>query len=547
MRKILKNAWLRAPGLALGMLMVSAASGLAQDAPVAGGVLTYLEQQAHYALYPPTSGFYPNSGVLNQVLDRLTYQDPATLEVLPWIAESWEINDMATEYTFKLRPGVTFSDGSPLDAEAVAANYDTYGLGKPDLNLVVSEVVNNFERSEVIDPLTVKFVFKAPAPGFLQATSVITSGLVSKATLALPLEHMGDATKIVGSGPFVVESEILGKEMMFKAREDYDWAPPSLTHQGRALLDGIHLIVTPEDGVRVGALLAGQGDVIRVLQPYDEPQVDAMGYQIIAGAKYGISNALYFRPDNPLLSDVRVRRALIAATNRPEIIATIFSERYPLATSVTAAGVPGYVDLSEKLAYDPELAKALFAEAGWAVGASGLLEKDGLVMEMTIYEAIALPQNKAMLQLIAQQWAPLGIKLTILPGDAGSRAADNLNPYKTTMIANAVGRSDPDAIKGQFHPANRNNLLQVGGLGKENVKSFIDPELNAMLESIASDVNPESRFATAEQVQRHIIDQAYIIPIFEDPQMFAAAPYVRDFIAEATGRPQFYGTWLAAH
>ncbi|MEI4927027.1 ABC transporter substrate-binding protein, partial [Klebsiella pneumoniae] len=90
-------------------------------------------------------------------------------------------NDQVTEYTFKLRPGVTFSDGSPLDAAAVAKNFDTYGLGNKALKQPVSEAINNYERSEVLDPLTVRFHFRKPSPGFLQATSVIGSGLVSPA------------------------------------------------------------------------------------------------------------------------------------------------------------------------------------------------------------------------------------------------------------------------------------------------------------------------------------------------------------------------------
>ena len=136
-----------------------AAATADSSAPVTGGVLVYLEQQAHTNLYPPAGGFYPNGGILNQITDKLTYQNPKTLEIEPWIAESWTINDSATEYTFKLRPGVTFSDGSPLDAEAVALNFDTFGLGNKALKQSVSEVINNYDRSEVVDPLTVRFYF----------------------------------------------------------------------------------------------------------------------------------------------------------------------------------------------------------------------------------------------------------------------------------------------------------------------------------------------------------------------------------------------------
>ncbi len=83
----------------------------------------------------------------------------------PWIAESWTTNADKTEYTFKIRPGVTFSDGTPLDAAAVAKNFDTYGLGNKAQRLPVSEVINNYDHSEVIDAQTVKFYFKKTVAG----------------------------------------------------------------------------------------------------------------------------------------------------------------------------------------------------------------------------------------------------------------------------------------------------------------------------------------------------------------------------------------------
>lgn len=234
--------------------------------PKQGGALIYLEQQAHTSLYPPAGGFYPNSGLLNQITDKPTYQNPQTLEIEPWLAKSWEVNADATQYTFHLRPGVTFSDGTPVDAQAVAKNFDTFGLGNPALKQPVSEVINNYQRSEVLDPLTVRFYFSQPSPGFLQGTSVIGSGLVSLATLARPLEALGDATQIIGSGPFVVASAKPGKEWLLTARKDYQWGPSKLAHQGPAYLEQVRVVVTPEDSVRIGALLSGQAQLIRQLQ-----------------------------------------------------------------------------------------------------------------------------------------------------------------------------------------------------------------------------------------------------------------------------------------
>lgn len=522
---------------------VAMAAG-ASDTPAKGGTLVYLEQQPHTNLYPPAGGFYPNGGILNQITDKLTYQNPKTLEIEPWIAESWTVNTDATEYTFKIRKGVTFSDGTPLDAAAVAKNYDTFGRGNKELKLPVSEVINNYERSEVIDPQTVKFYFKKPSPGFLQGTSVIGSGLVSLATLALPYEALGDATKIIGSGPFVVASETLGRELTLAARKDYNWGPAKLAHQGRAYLDSIKYIITPEDSVRIGALLAAQADVIRQIQAYDEKQVEDEGYLIYAPSTRGVNNSVVFRPDNPLVADLRVRRALLHATNTDEIVSTLFSANYPKATSIIAKTALGYVDLSPKLTHDVAKAASLLDEAGWKPGPNGLRQKDGQTLELTAYESLPQPQNKETLQLVSQQWGKVGVKLNVLTADSGSATVNNLDPSKAAVSPAMVGRADPDVIKSQYYPTNRNVLLQKGG-NSDKVKTFVDEKLNTLLDNLASEPDRAKRLAIAGDVQNYVIDQAYAIPIFEEPQAFAAAPYVKDVSFEAVGRPSFYSTWLA--
>ncbi len=540
--------------LALGVLVAgcskqasepAASTGAATDQPVQGGTLVYLEQQAHSNLYPPAGGFYPNGGILNQITDKLTYQDPKTLEIQPWIAESWEVNPTATEYTFKLKKGVTFSDGTPLDAVAVARNYDTYGLGNKELKLPVSEVINNYERSEVVDPLTVKFYFKKPSPGFLQGTSVIGSGLVSLATLARPFEELGDATKIIGSGPFVVTAETLGKELTLTARKDYAWGPAKHAHQGRARLDEIKLIVTPEDSVRIGALLSGQAGFIRQVQAYDEKRVLDQKFAIYAPSTRGVNNSVVFRPDNALVADVKVRQALLHATNTKEIVQTLFSANYPQATSVIASTALGYVNLSAKLGYDEAKAKQLLDDAGWKLNANGLREKDGKELVLAAYESLPQPQNKETLQLVAQQWAKVGVKLNVLAGDSGSRTVDSLDPEKTPVAPGMVGRADPDVIKSNYYPTNRNVLLQKGGVSSK-VKAFEDTKLNGLLEAIAAETDPAKRLAFTADVQNYLIDQAYVIPVFEEPQAFAGAPSVKGVEFEAVGRPSFYGTWVAA-
>ncbi|EIV2083728.1 TIGR04028 family ABC transporter substrate-binding protein [Klebsiella aerogenes] len=535
----------RLPTLA-ALFIAGAFSVSAAQTPIKGGILIYLEQQPHTNLYPPAGGFYPNGGILNQITDKLTWQNPETLAIEPWIAESWSSNDEKTEYTFKLRPGVTFSDGTPLDANAVAKNFDTYGLGNKALRLPVSEVINNYDRSEVLDPLTVKFYFKKPSPGFLQGTATIGSGLVSLSTLARSFEALGDARNIIGSGPFTVKDEKPGRELTLVARKDYQWGPKNLAQQGPANLDGITYIVTPEDSVRIGALLAGQAGFIRQVQAYDEKQATDQGFNIYAAPTRGVNDSLSFRPDNPLVADLRVRQALVHATNAKQVVETLFSPNYPQASSVIARTAAGYVDLSDKLAFDQQKAKQLLDEAGWTPGADGIRQKAGQRLALTVYESLPQPQNKEVLQLVAQQWRQVGVALSVKAGDAGSRVLDNLDPLKTPLTVSEVGRADPDVVKSMFFPANRDALLQQGG-SSDKVKTFRDDKLNALLTAISAEVDAQKRLQLTGDAQRYLLDNAYVIPIFEEPQVFAGAPWVKGVRFEAVGRPSFYGAWLDKH
>ena len=505
--------------------------------PVTGGTLTYLEHQTYTNLYPPQAGFYPNGGLVNNITARLTWQNPETLEIEPWIASEWTVNDDATEYTFTLRPDVTFSDGTPLDAAAVAKNFDTYGLGDADRGLTVSEAINNYASSEVVDDRTVTFRFTAPSPGFLQATSTINSGLLSPATLDGTIEDFGagNAEEIIGAGPFTITDEKLGTELTLEAREDYAWAPESAENQGRPYVDAVHLIVTPEDSVRIGSLLAGQADYVRYVQAFDEDRVESAGFTLYAPQTRGVNNSISLRPQNPLLADLKVRQALVAAVDAQEVVDTLFTENYPVATSVLSSQALGYKDESAHYEYDPDKAEKLLDEAGWEPGSDGIREKDGQRLAITVYEAGPQPLSKQTLELVAQQLAKVGVELTVKPADAGSYAADTRDPLETGFYHSMVGRADLDVIKSQYFTKNRDALISN------------DSELDALLQAVASEPDAEKRVAASQAVQDYIAEQAYVIPLFEEPQVYGAATYVHGVDFESVGRPTFSGVWLAEH
>lgn len=502
--------------------------------PVTGGTLVFLESQVPTCFYAAGLGFYPVATILNQVADKLTYQDPETREISPWLATDWEINDDATEYTFTLRDDVTFSDGTPLDAETVALNFDHFGLGDEKLGLAKQEFVSNYVASEVVDPQTVRFTFSAPSPGFLQATSVVGSAIVSKETASLPYEQQCQLENLVGTGPFTVADIVPEQQYDLAVREDYDWAPDVSEHQGRAYLDGISIIVTPESNVRTGALTANQADVIRGVQVYDFDAIEAAGDEIVLAPTNGVNPQYALRTGNPLLEDLRVRQALLKGTDTAAVRETIFQNRFEQATSVLSSSATGYVDRADKLAFDPEGAKKLLDEAGWIPGADGIREKDGQRLELSTYVQAVFPLNQEMNELIAGQWEEIGVKLVIETPDAATITATQFDTDKWPVQITHVGRVDPDVLKSNFHSESARNALVS-----------TDATLDALLEEISSLPTTDERLAKAAEVQDYLIDNALTIPLYELPQTYATSPDTHDLGWEAVGRVKLYDTWLS--
>lgn len=527
-----------AAAVAITMSGCSANSGAGGDS-AEGGTLTYLEPQTWITLYPPSGGFYPNGGVINQITDRLLYQNPETLELEPWIAEELpEVNDDATEYTFTLREGVTYSDGSPVDAENVVKNFDLYGTGDPDRALPVSEAINNYDRGEAVDERTVKFYFTAPSPGFGQAVSTINSGLLSSETLESTGEEFGpgNATEIIGSGPFVIDDEQIGSELSLETREDYDWAPPSHDHQGPAQIDGVNFVVAGEASVRVGTVVSEQADIARDIPAPDEEQFAADGLELVAASTNGVNNGLNLRFGNPLLEEIEVRQAIIAGIDRQTIVDTLFTDSYPLATGALAQTALGYVDTSEYYEFDQERANQLLDDAGWTPGSDGIREKDGQKLSLTFNEALPQPRSREVVTLIQEQLAEIGVGVEIFSGDqvAQDEAARSLDTIQ--VFHSMVGRADFDVLKSQWSAENRNALVNLN----PDTDELYDPELDALLDDIASVPTIEERQDASAAAQQHAAEHAYVLPLFEEPQVFGLHSRVNGFSTESIGRPSFY-------
>ena len=155
--------------------------------------------------------------------------------------------------------------------------------------------------------------------------------------------------------------------------------------------------------MRIGSLLAGQADYIRYVQAFDEAQVDRRRLRAVRPAdprREQRRSSLRFT--NPLLSDIRVRQALVAGVDAQEVVDTIFTENYPRRDLGAQLAPPSATRTSRSTTpTTPTKSAELLDEAGWADGADGIREKDGERLSLDVYEAKPQPLSKQTLELVA--------------------------------------------------------------------------------------------------------------------------------------------------
>ncbi|WP_072803760.1 ABC transporter substrate-binding protein [Rhodococcoides yunnanense] len=505
---------------------VSAPSG----DPVRGGTLIFSDTESVPSWQNQRLGTYSAGNLSFSVLAYLLYFDPLSRTLVPWIASEFSHNTENTEFTFKIRPGVTFSDGTPLDAEIVRRNLDRFGLGDAAKNINPNPYLRpGYDHAELVSEDTVKVILNSPNQDFLLRTTQNQNGLVAASTLELDGTEAGKPENVVSAGPFVFESQIPEQEVVLVRREDYQWAPESSSNQGPAYLDKIVWRVLPEIGLRTGALQSGQVDVARGIQPLDEAVITAAGFQVLATRPVlGTSNWASFRIDNPLVSDERVRRALLIGIDRDEMVATTLSPSFPPAKSILNVEHPAFVDLSSEFAFDPDRARALLEEAGWVAGSDGVRTKDGTRLELEIPQSAQQAALGGAWEYIAQQWRQeLGVVLNVRndASFAAAAATDSNVPLNLSRIS-IVSLAQQFGAKG--------NTALVAE--EPTLVEFRKRELAAADNAALADIQREE--------QRYLIEKAYVIPTFEEAQVFGASPQV-NLEFNATTYPLFHTAWKA--
>ncbi|MFD6860562.1 ABC transporter substrate-binding protein [Rhodococcus sp. NPDC060086] len=520
--------------LVVGLSACGSESAVTQGGgtPQAGGTLRYGLSQAPTCADPAQAGSNQTIYAARQVVDSLTDQDPETGQITPWLAESWDVNEDSTQFTFHLKKGVTFSDGTSFTAESVRGNFDSIvntlgGVKAPQ----ATGYLAGYTGTTVIDEHTARVDFSAPNAPFLQATSTHQLGFLSAEDVAKSAEERC-AGELSGTGPFTYEDYQQDRSATLVKRAGYAWGSEVFAHDGEAYLDRIEFTIVPESGVRTGSLASGQLDAVSDALPQDAPQIEGVGGRILTTPNPGLPFGFQPNVSSGVLSDPAVRSALIPAINRTELVDTVLGPDFEPATSALASVTPGYLAV-DAVTYDPDAAARILDDAGWIPGEDGIRVKDGERLSFSVLFSSVFAGNQAILELVQQQLREVGVDLQLdLVSTPETTARQNTGDYDTTYYNST--RADGDILRTAFGTEGR-NLNQRGPI----------PELDDVLAVQLTATDPATRNGYIEEAQQLVIDNALFIPTVELSQAIGAGPKVQDLKFEASARLQFFDTWLS--
>lgn len=455
------------------------------------------------------------------IFDRLVDVEVGTdgnSKIVPSLAESWDISDDGLEYTFHLRQGVKFHNGNDFTAEDVAYTFHRMLTVEGGVNTefidqikgadeLLAGETDTLEGVEVVDDYTIKVTLKEPFAGFLASISSPGVSIYdSEATEAAGDQFGMDPAVTVGTGPFEFSSWSFNNQLVLTRNEDY-W-------KGASGLPGVVIKIIPDTETQSMMFESGELDILDLDYAADSVDRFTETYpdQIVQGPRVGI---VYFTMNfnKEPFQDVRVRKAVQMSIDRQAILDALYGGRGQVEQGIFPHGLIGFNPDQEEIKYDPEAAKALLAEAGYA---------DGFDMEIAADSSASDTMTMA-LEIVSDQLAEVGIRAEIKNYDESTwletRKSGELGSFMSTWSADY---NDPDNFIYTF----------FGNEEKTRIRSINYPDTEVM-ERVAKArtiVNEDERLAEYKALEEKLIhEDAAWVPMFSRLHLFAVSKRVQGF------------------
>ncbi len=494
--------------------------------PKPGGTLVYARDGDADSLDPHKTTTTLSWQVQGQLFDTLVAFD-ANGNVQPNLAKSWDISEDGTQYTFHLQEGVTFHDGTPLNAEAVKFTFDRFVA--PETSNPSKASIGPLTATEVVDELTARLTFEAPFAPLLSFLTDQFAGIVSPTAVQQHGNEFGNNP--VGSGPFKFKEWVKGDRIVLDRFDGYKGFHPMYQHQGPAYLDQVLFRAMPEEQARLAALETGE--VTMAEPPLEEVErlQDDDTFAVHIAPSTGQLVFFEFALHRPPFDDERVRKAVGFGVDREAIVDIALNGLVQPVQCTVGPGILGgesAVCGEAGFTYDPEQAKALLKEAGYG--------DKPLAVTLATWTG---GNREDVAQLIQNQLNQVGFDVKLETMDIGTLNArvkqENTTPEGAGFF-DMMGWAwfDPDILYALFHSPGW-------------VEGYSDPELDKMLEDQRRTTDREERLAKVDAIQRFILERAAMVPLYSPGWnwILAAQSKMQGFQFAPFNRALLYDVYLA--
>ncbi|MDR3107415.1 MAG: ABC transporter substrate-binding protein [Bifidobacteriaceae bacterium] len=510
--------------------------------PVEGGTLYWAVATAPPTINPQLNGLAKVSPLLRNVYTSYLYlTEDGVYE--PWLAAGYEESEDGLTVTLSLREGVTFSDGEPLNADAVLANFDKitsegYGYGTP-------AGLRNVSAINKVDDLTVEFVLGTKDILFLQFLAGLGSTPLSPKSLELEqtvLESGGP--ELAGVGPFVITEYTANTELVLEKRADYKWAPASIANgQTAAYLDKVVYRILPEGATRTGALEQGQVQAASDIQPLDVGVFEGReGFQYIRSFLAGSPYFIAFNPHKAPLDDIRVRQAFILGSDLDAIIEAVYHGAYDRAWAPVSTRGPWAADLVGWNTTDVDKANELLDQAGWTErDAEGIRLKDGKPLRIELYtdtNRLRESRDQVHLALSAALKENVGIDYHYEVVDSGTAAELNGGANYSIIDPSYLSPDPAGLVDTVYHSDPTRGTIGQG--------TFKDATLDQLIDTGRFTTDLETRITAYKELQEYLTTENWLVlPVYEPQDSVAATDKVKNITIDGLGQPfGAYTIWL---
>jgi peptide/nickel transport system substrate-binding protein len=527
---------------AIAVVSGCATTAPANTEPVTGGTLVYATGDAEpTCLDPHVGGNFPQAIISTQYLESLVSKNTDG-EVIPWLATDWEVADDGMSWVFTLRDDVTFTDGTPFTADAVAAN--VAHLKDPETAsstgyLALAKVAS----VDSIDEHTARLNLSEPDSGLLDSLSQPWLAIESPTALERPQEVNCESP--VGTGPFVVTEWKRQQSVTLERNDDYVSPPEDAAHDGVAYLDAIEWRFLPDSASRYAALRAGTVDVIDSVQPdtiVAAEEDDAIEH--IDAPRPGASNRIELNSSIAPFDDILVREAFIRSANVDDAVSSLLfgtAERsYSALSSVEKAGV----SKPELFEYDQEEAARLLDEAGWSEkDDDGYRVKDGerLEIDFPVSTNQSIPAEVSLFEQLQSTTKEAGFKVNLEPLDLSSWYGV-LGDNDYDLVSAPYTKVGPDVLRILFHS---DSTIPAPSGYFANHSQVKDPALDELLDRASEITDEDERQELYAEAQESILDGYYILPLYDQQNHYLLRSDVEGLRTMPTvSTPTLFDAWL---